>query len=716
MRLRLILFFFLLLLGSSCAREIEIGAGTRATDSYNDLGTADDSDPSSDKCMKTWTPLHKMANARAVWAASREDVVVAGLFGAMRFDGADWSPLAPEVPGGTVIWGEDRTDLWFGLPRCRGAGTRGCLPVDPLLIHSKGAGTTNVDFGVRSWNDVLVFSSGAAIAVGDNGRAAIRKNGVWQSMDTETTKDLHAVWGNKITNVFVAGGFLRKAEDRLYTDIESGLWHWDGTKWTEQDCCADDTAPRLFVDVHGNFSTDVYLLSNRFSCDSSPTPRCTPDSSVISHWEGDEWRDVTQPLPQEILASLWSSSSSNIYAVGGVPIFDDDRKNWPDEGCVYHYDGKKDWAPLSFSAPPLYAVGGSGHNDVMFVGRRLRGSASDPTERLWTSRIRYGFRSTFEQEGAVGTRGDIWYRSPFEVYLAGPNLRQLGLSDWSDVDLPGLSDFSSVNGNDSGAGVAVTGTGQIAELRNGEWTAANIPPAICDKDSGIADIWGSSSHDIHVVCRSRHLFHFDGTSWGQLYPSIKGWPDNAPIWSLLEFASVWGFDDGTVFFGGSINSPDHPGVILTRHKVRGWTTETVGVRGPIRAIWGRSATDVYAVGYDSVLHFDGSSWTVISCPEGDSDSVCERIRPRALFGNDQGVYIASGDCDPLCISDCRNETPGSGMLLRYDGSKFEVLAEADCFYDVTGAPSKEIYATAGSLLWGTETAQVFTYSCPTGPE
>lgn len=98
-------------------------------------------------------------------------------------------------------------------------------------------------------------------------------------------------------------------------------------------------------------------------------------------------------------------------------------------------------------------------------------------------------------------------------------------------------------------------------------------------------------------------------------------------------------------------------------------------------VWGRSSTDVYAVGGDTgagpiVLHYDGSEWTRLATGErGDLWWV--------NGAGDGPIYMGGSD----------------GMILRYDGSTFtrmETPADTGTVFGIWAAAADDVWAVGGS--------------------
>ena len=94
----------------------------------------------------------------------------------------------------------------------------------------------------------------------------------------------------------------------------------------------------------------------------------------------------------------------------------------------------------------------------------------------------------------------------------------------------------------------------------------------------------------------------------------------------VAMTAVWAADDDTavaVGAGGTIARWDPAQMVFVE--------EVSGTLVDLRAVWGRSASEVYAVGEDTVLAWDGSAWSSIGPPEGGAF--------RAIAGDDARVYV-----------------------------------------------------------------------------
>jgi hypothetical protein len=118
------------------------------------------------------------------------------------------------------------------------------------------------------------------------------------------------------------------------------------------------------------------------------------------------------------------------------------------------------------------------------------------------------------------------------------------------------------------------------------WTAYDV-----GFDEGVTDLWGTARDDVWAV-GERGVAHWNGERW-DLYG--------------VDFAalSVWTGERGTVWVGGRFGFYYFDG--------SAWAWVEIGER-QVRGVWGSSPRDVYAIGPRTVHHFDGQAWTVPTTP------------------------------------------------------------------------------------------------------
>ncbi len=138
--------------------------------------------------------------------------------------------------------------------------------------------------------------------------------------------------------------------------------------------------------------------------------------------------------------------------------------------------------------------------------------------------------------------------------------------------------------------------GAIYRCDGSTWTLTQIAT-----DHGVEALWGRSPSDVYAGVTDwggQNLLHFDGHEW---FPVDTG--SDAPPNDL------WGDDTGHLFAVCSNTILHFDGT--------SWSNETLPTPPDqwLRAIWGVSLSDIFVVGSEGViLHFDGAEWTSMESP------------------------------------------------------------------------------------------------------
>ncbi len=188
----------------------------------------------------------------------------------------------------------------------------------------------------------------------------------------------------------------------------------------------------------------------------------------------------------------------------------------------------------------------------------------------------------------------VWASGPNDIYVAGEGPAQNGVS-YSIAHFDG----TSWHGIDIGATTAFA-------------------------------IWGSGPSDVFAVCGQGKIFHFNGTTWNEQASGTSN-----PLYG------VWGSSPSNVYAVGGNGT-------LLHYDGTTWNAMALPRGYGGNAIWGSSGSDIYVVGGGSaVLHFDGTLWSTVNVPATYSS-----IDYRAVSGRNKNDVFVVGD----------NE------LLRFDGS------------------------------------------------
>jgi hypothetical protein len=206
-------------------------------------------------------------------------------------------------------------------------------------------------------------------------------------------------------------------------------------------------------------------------------------------------------------------------------------------------------------------------------------------------------------------------------------------------------------------------------------------------------VWGSGPNDVWVVGASLDGlagigFHWNGTSWtradvGSMPPmwavSGQGADD---VWTVADHGAVARWDGSTwrsttagtdaslnaVWIGGpdDVWTAAYPGTVQ-HWNGSAWSTGTSASQG-IRGLWGSAPNDIWAVG-GAILHYDGTSWSSASTPDG--------VILNRVWG--------SGPNDVWAVG---------GALLHFDGTTWTAssFALSEYVYDVWGSGPSDVWA------------------------
>lgn len=172
-------------------------------------------------------------------------------------------------------------------------------------------------------------------------------------------------------------------------------------------------------------------------------------------------------------------------------------------------------------------------------------------------------------------------------------------------------------------------------------------------------IWGSSTNDIHVVGSNGAILHYDGASWTPLASS--------PTSSWLR--AVWGSSATNVLAVGD------DGTILRFDGT--WSAMTSNTSSNLHGVWGTASDNVYAVGgatgLGTIVHFDGD-WSPVTLPD---------TYPflRAIWGRSaEDIYIAGN----------------GGVILHGEGRVWRQLAIGGVNLQSIGGTNERVIAAGSS--------------------
>jgi len=254
--------------------------------------------------------------------------------------------------------------------------------------------------------------------------------------------------------------------------------------------------------------------------------------------------------------------------------------------CGRLYSWKSIWPPLTSDS--YYAIYGSDESNVFAVGDF--GGIAHYNGTNW-SRTSAGFTGGFH---------DIWSNSTTGGYAVGDaGVFEYDGTSWIPVFDTGSNNYSCIWGAGANDVWCGTTSNSFSHWNGTSWTAVYLPSY-----NYFQDMWGTASNDIYAVGQSgttnlATVWHYNGTIWSDVTP---------PGLTNSVFYSVWGTASNNVYVAGD-------GLTIRRWNGTSWgamimTGLPAGEN--LRAIRGRSGTDIFAATYDKVYHYGGSSWTDIN--------------------------------------------------------------------------------------------------------
>lgn len=245
------------------------------------------------------------------------------------------------------------------------------------------------------------------------------------------------------------------------------------------------------------------MLLAACSTSSNPgTPQDAGADAVVDSGTA-SWQVVLQKLDGALL-SVWGSSATDVYAVGGP------HGNTGFNALVMHFDGTS-WRRLDAGNTDTYWwAHGTGRDDVWMTGENGRISHFDGT----------AFKHY--ASGTTATIFGVWAASANDVWAVGgtpeassgqPNdvLLHFDGTAWTPSPLPKTlgRTYFKVWGTGADDVFVVGEAGTIWHRTGGAWTLMSDPPVA---HGTLLTVHGCGPKDVYAV-GSRDVLHYDGTTW-----------------------------------------------------------------------------------------------------------------------------------------------------------------------------------------------------------
>lgn len=286
-----------------------------------------------------------------------------------------------------------------------------------------------------------------------------------------------------------------------------------------------------------------------------------------------------------------------------------------------------------------------------------------------------------------------------------PALDACGTIGWSSLGSPALG-FTAIWGS-SATDVWAGGTAGLFHWNGDEWSPVTTPLGQVNR------LWGLAANAVFAI-GTNGVYRFDGTSWskldtgGRTLGAIHGtaandlfavssgdlvhW--NGSAWSVVASTGsiyvpdVFSPAAGEAWLVGIHPQDGKPG--LWHWDGTNLSVANVAARGEYYALWGSSASDVYAVGpQGKVVHFDGSTWSTISLATG--------THFLAVGGTSASdVYVS-----------------GLDVIYHFDGTSWTPTITKGAAWAIWGSDSNNVFAAAEAIRRYRGDAWVYP-TAPTG--
>ncbi len=419
-------------------------------------------------------------------------------------------------------------------------GGSGCADAENCLTCRRDCGPCSGGWEVMRrvprWTDrtlLALWGSGPAhvLAAGGWGQVLQKSGRRWSPRPSFTQVWLQGLWGASATSVFAVGdhGTAARHDGHSWIPLATGILNNLRGVW-------------------GSSSSDVYA--------------CGLAGAVV-RFDGAAFSTVDAKTQAALLA-VWGSSHSDVYLVGA-------------EGTVRHLVGGAWKSMPANTSNDLRGVWGSSATDVYLVG-------SAGTLRRCDGKTCANITSP-----ATGDLNAVWGASASQVFVVGDGGKVLRLGAGSAPVFQGSAtsaDLYAVWGSSATDVWAAGATGTLVRFDGQRWRRVRS-----GKGRYLWDVWGGAATSVHAVGLGATVLVHDGQAWTSQQPSRP-----------VSLTGVWGISANNVVAVG-----DDSTIILSTGST--WSNFYFGLGLPLADVWGSSILDVYAVGTGMIPHWDGLNLT-----------------------------------------------------------------------------------------------------------
>jgi hypothetical protein len=256
----------------------------------------------------------------------------------------------------------------------------------------------------------------------------------------------------------------------------------------------------------------------------------------------------------------------------------------------------------------------------------------------------------------------VWGSATGRVYASGPNDGVMTLFDgssWSTIpsSVPnGTGSLFGFSDNDVYAtGGNFAGLAYVLHYDGSQWAAMLGVP----QDQVVTAVWGTSPTSLWATRIDGSVIHYDGSSW-----TFSGLPTPARLESIFGTSA-------TDIYAVGYNFPSATAGYVYHFDGSSWQL-VLTTSLALSRVWASGASDVWAVGDAGlVLHYDGTAWSQVATP---TTAVL-----RGVWGTSSSDVMAVGE---------------RGTILHYDGSAWSQMTSPTTFdlWGVWGNGAANYYA------------------------
>lgn len=307
---------------------------------------------------------------------------------------------------------------------------------------------------------------------------------------------------------------------------------------------------------------------------------------------GTTWQQSYEGMPgRPTRYGVWGSGPDDVYVLrhtGSMP------KGGDDDSYISHY-GSSGWSSLRvYESTPLHTLWGKNASDIFAAGKS--GVMLHYNGTAWSPVV------TGSNEDLLGVWGDS--DSPTEAIAVGRNgiILRCNSTNCSPMNSTTARDIQAVWGaSDGSLYFAVGSFGTILTSSGANWSQVYSPSTV-----QLEDVWGVSATGVFAVGEATEIgteryytiLRYNGSQWSRMTKTPK-----VPMGHTGTLRAVWGVSVNDVWAVGD------DGIIL-HYTGSVWDVVASATTARLHDIWGSSADNIYTVGlFGTLLQYNGTQWS-----------------------------------------------------------------------------------------------------------